>query len=658
MRDRERERFNSLIAAHATSSRRSAGSDAAVAAAIERDRFAREQWENERESEICKLPHQLIAMACSNEHVILRWVDGSGIPICRLISWFTDSQKRIVSMDFHPSGEWLCCLTLDGTLYLIPVRWLIAINPGLGADGKINPSLAASDNPRLRNRPTHLHGLNVPSLYAMISNRVMATATDSDLAIPAPPPLTFPAVASAAAAASSSGSAAPPTPTSAGASSAITAPPAIPAPIPLHPNALPAVPITPRSNGAGGVTPPLSGLGIGTPPAGGIGSQSVSSIAGSVGAIPLLTASDLPFGALHDLTEIRAPATVKGSGSGGGAAVSHVVWWSSWSGHDYAIISSYDGDLTFVNLRPPYTRTVLKIKTAILKVEVLVHDDYRSSSDGGAGGADRGTTPPTTPKRASPGSAAPAPIAVRGSPLRSKPSPPTALGAAGQRPSGSSLVPATAADDDDSLDDGDRAQWKLALIHTLDGGVWTMLLESRINQPRPTAGSRVSLSIKPGGRLPPTHSYETCIEQASNKRFKPVQIKRFAPGARMSGQYLIGGSPASTSSSASHTHRNAVVGVHDPTRQRFELYSPLTIAETNSPPLRTFLVPTAKVYHYSEKFIFAVSVGREETTVTVVSTLLAQISPNALMPKNGNSFSSSRGARLSFALKREPDFGW
>ncbi len=46
----------------------------ALHSAMERDRQTRAQWERERQSEVDTLPLQLIAVACSNEHLILRWV--------------------------------------------------------------------------------------------------------------------------------------------------------------------------------------------------------------------------------------------------------------------------------------------------------------------------------------------------------------------------------------------------------------------------------------------------------------------------------------------------------------------------------------------------------------------------------------------------------
>jgi len=71
------------------------------------------------------------ALFCSNDHLILRSQSNNGVPFVRMISWFREQVKRIVTMDFSPSCEWLLCVSIDATIYLIPVKSFLssASNP-------------------------------------------------------------------------------------------------------------------------------------------------------------------------------------------------------------------------------------------------------------------------------------------------------------------------------------------------------------------------------------------------------------------------------------------------------------------------------------------------------------------------------------------------
>ena len=73
--------------------------------------------------------------------------------------------KRVVSMDFSPTAEWLVCLVQDGTLYLVPVHSLLHTSPGVGPTAMLNP-LSVSDKPVADSSPASV----LPSLESMTKN--------------------------------------------------------------------------------------------------------------------------------------------------------------------------------------------------------------------------------------------------------------------------------------------------------------------------------------------------------------------------------------------------------------------------------------------------------------------------------------------------------
>jgi len=62
-----------------------------------------------------------MAVYCSNSQLILRYVGHGRFPIVRQIPWFKDASKRISSMDFNPTAEWIVAICVDFSVYIIPV---------------------------------------------------------------------------------------------------------------------------------------------------------------------------------------------------------------------------------------------------------------------------------------------------------------------------------------------------------------------------------------------------------------------------------------------------------------------------------------------------------------------------------------------------------
>lgn len=69
--------------------------------------------------------YSLMALACSNDFLVFRYVDEGGVPIVRQLLWPEGPMKRVVAMDFNPTAQLLCCVTGDSTVVLIPVYFLM-----------------------------------------------------------------------------------------------------------------------------------------------------------------------------------------------------------------------------------------------------------------------------------------------------------------------------------------------------------------------------------------------------------------------------------------------------------------------------------------------------------------------------------------------------
>lgn len=67
-----------------------------------------------------------LAVATSNTDIILYFKqDPVSLPIVKRIAWFQGLHKQIAAFCFDPTGTWLLCITLDGSLYVIPALTLI-----------------------------------------------------------------------------------------------------------------------------------------------------------------------------------------------------------------------------------------------------------------------------------------------------------------------------------------------------------------------------------------------------------------------------------------------------------------------------------------------------------------------------------------------------
>eukprot|EP01132_Coremiostelium_polycephalum_P004737 gene4737-5913_t len=65
--------------------------------------------------------HMFTAMYCSNNYLIFRYVGQSKVPLYKYLIWETDPSKKIVSMCFDPTANWLLCLQLDTSCKVIPI---------------------------------------------------------------------------------------------------------------------------------------------------------------------------------------------------------------------------------------------------------------------------------------------------------------------------------------------------------------------------------------------------------------------------------------------------------------------------------------------------------------------------------------------------------
>ncbi|GAM25148.1 hypothetical protein SAMD00019534_083230 [Acytostelium subglobosum LB1] len=69
--------------------------------------------------------HLFFALYCSNDYLILRYVGQSKVPQYKYIQWSKEPAKRIVSMAFDPTAQWLLCLQHDTSLVRIPIYFMM-----------------------------------------------------------------------------------------------------------------------------------------------------------------------------------------------------------------------------------------------------------------------------------------------------------------------------------------------------------------------------------------------------------------------------------------------------------------------------------------------------------------------------------------------------
>ncbi|KYN28946.1 X-linked retinitis pigmentosa GTPase regulator like protein [Trachymyrmex cornetzi] len=78
----------------------------------------------------CKLERKLFfALATNNAEIILYYKrESSCLPVVKKIPWFQGLHKQIAAFCFDSSGTWLLCVTLDGSLYVLPALTLVGEN--------------------------------------------------------------------------------------------------------------------------------------------------------------------------------------------------------------------------------------------------------------------------------------------------------------------------------------------------------------------------------------------------------------------------------------------------------------------------------------------------------------------------------------------------
>ncbi|EZA47730.1 X-linked retinitis pigmentosa GTPase regulator-like protein [Ooceraea biroi] len=83
-----------------------------------------------RHSAQCKFGRKLFfALATSNADIILYFKrEPLCLPVVKRVPWFQGSHKQIAAFCFDPSGIWLLCITVDGSLYMLPALTLIGEN--------------------------------------------------------------------------------------------------------------------------------------------------------------------------------------------------------------------------------------------------------------------------------------------------------------------------------------------------------------------------------------------------------------------------------------------------------------------------------------------------------------------------------------------------
>lgn len=69
------------------------------------------------------------ALATNNAEIILYFKRKSScLPVIKKIPWFQGSHKQIAAFCFDSSGAWLLCVSLDGSLYILPALALFGEN--------------------------------------------------------------------------------------------------------------------------------------------------------------------------------------------------------------------------------------------------------------------------------------------------------------------------------------------------------------------------------------------------------------------------------------------------------------------------------------------------------------------------------------------------
>lgn len=70
----------------------------------------------------------LMVLLCSNGSLLLRAEEKGAAAVVKQVSWYQNPAKAIRIITLDPSGSWLVCACVDGSLYIIPVAGIIQSN--------------------------------------------------------------------------------------------------------------------------------------------------------------------------------------------------------------------------------------------------------------------------------------------------------------------------------------------------------------------------------------------------------------------------------------------------------------------------------------------------------------------------------------------------
>ncbi|XP_011686419.1 PREDICTED: uncharacterized protein LOC105449118 [Wasmannia auropunctata] len=108
----------------------------------------------------CKLERKLFfALANNNAEIILYFKrESSCLPVIKKIPWFQGPHKQIAAFCFDSSGTWLLCITLDGSLYVLPALTLVGENCIVDKKWKTDD---ATYIPFINSQPSHFRPIAI-----------------------------------------------------------------------------------------------------------------------------------------------------------------------------------------------------------------------------------------------------------------------------------------------------------------------------------------------------------------------------------------------------------------------------------------------------------------------------------------------------------------
>lgn len=71
----------------------------------------------------------ILALVCTNDYLLFRFVDDRGKPIFHQLQWFHNPTKQIRAISFEKCGLWCLLAVRDGTLYIVPMIWNMGHSP-------------------------------------------------------------------------------------------------------------------------------------------------------------------------------------------------------------------------------------------------------------------------------------------------------------------------------------------------------------------------------------------------------------------------------------------------------------------------------------------------------------------------------------------------